>query len=91
MKYALRRKLDFNKVVLWALDDECNFKEVRYGYINHRAGGTVIVYKDHRKVDIFADIYLVPLRDVKGLEGSYIRALLSEGLITQAEGELMYG
>lgn len=88
MKYALRRKLSFNKVVLWALDDQHNFKEVRYGYINHR-NHTISVYKDHKKIGMFADVLLVPLRDVKGLEPSYIRALLYEQLITPAEGERM--
>ena len=88
MKYALRRKLDFNKVVLWALDDECNFKEVRYGYVNNR-NHTIAVYKDHKKVETIADVLLVPLYDVKGLEPSYIRALLAEGLVNPATAERM--
>ncbi|MBE6685754.1 MAG: hypothetical protein E7591_00805 [Ruminococcaceae bacterium] len=88
MKYALRRKLTYNKVVLWALDDEHNFKEVRYGYINSR-NRTITVYKDHKKVDTFADVFLVPLRNVKGLKDSYIRALMADGCITPAEGEKM--
>ena len=88
MKYALRRKQDFNKVVLWALDDEYNFKEVRYGYINNR-NHTIAVYKDHKKVEVFADILLVPIRKVKGLEPSYVRALAAEGLVDSATAERM--
>ena len=88
MKYALRRKLEFNKVVLWALDNEYNFVDVRYGYANNR-NHTIAVYKDHKKVEVFADILLVPKRKVKGLEPSYIRALMAEGLVNSAEAREM--
>ena len=88
MKYALIRRITYNRVVLWALDDKYNYVEVRHGYINDRTF-TITIYKDHKKIDMIADVLLVPLHKVKNLQDSQIKALVKDKLITPSEAERM--